>query len=499
MTGLPILTAAEMRAAEQLLFDGGMSVEALMERAGAAAAEVAWRYAGNMPALVLCGPGNNGGDGYVIARLLAARGVSVRVAASGDPKTAAAAHMRSLWKGPVEDLDSAASAPLLIDALFGTGLARPLDVATITSLERLARAAKRRIAVDLPSGVATDDGGLFEIDLQGINDKHQAEMLLALRRASTATLRRFRHRLSHGTVAAPAHSDAIVQDVTIALGALKPAHLLQPAAALMGRIVVADIGVPVNSLLHRLDRPALPVPGPQDHKYTRGHVFVVGGDMHGAALLAARAAQRAGAGYVSLSGVDMAEPAALVHRQGDLAKLLADDRIKAVAIGPGLGRDDAARAALGHALLAGRPLILDADALMLLEPSALHGLGSIVTPHEGEFAALFGKLPGSKVERARVAAAQSDAVVVLKGADTVVAAPDGRAAIAAPASGWLASAGTGDVLTGAIAACRARGLDPFEATIAGVWLHAEAARLAGPGLIADDLIAHLPAALEACA
>lgn len=452
----PILTASAMRAAEQLLFDDGMSVEALMDRAGAAAAEAAWRYAGNMPALILCGPGNNGGDGYVIARVLRARGVSVRVAASGEPKTDAAANARALWDGPVEALADAAPAPLLIDALFGTGLTRPLDAAIAAFLDRLSRGAERRIAVDLPSGISTDDGALL--------------------------------------------GPAIEQDMTVTLGALKPAHLLQPAAALMGRVVIADIGVAATSRIQRIDRPHLRAPGPRDHKYTRGQVLVIEGPMAGAALLAAQAAQRAGAGYVTLAGAGQGGPASLVRRQGELAGLLADDRVKSVVIGPGLGRDAAALALLDQALASGRQLVLDADALMLVDAARLKGRSGqpILTPHEGEFSKLFGDLPGGKIERAQKAAALSGAVIVLKGADTVVAAPDCRVAIGCPASNWLASAGTGDVLAGIIAACRARGLDAFDAACAGVWLHGEAARLAGAGLIADDLILHLPAALEAC-
>ncbi len=222
--------------------------------------------------------------------------------------------------------------------------------------------------------------------------------------------------------------------------------------------------------------------------------------MPGAALLSARAAQRAGAGYAILAGNGSGGPDALVHRDGDLASILADDRVRTVVIGPGLGRDAAAKLRLDVALAADRPLVLDADALILLADR----LGaipphSILTPHEGEFVRLFGDLPGSKVDRTRAAAVASGAIVVLKGADTVIAAPDGRAAIAQPASNWLASAGTGDVLAGTIAAVRARGLDAFDAACAGVWLHTEAARLAGPALIADDLIDHLAAALSACA
>ncbi|MES2498144.1 MAG: NAD(P)H-hydrate dehydratase [Pseudomonadota bacterium] len=452
--GRPILTAAETRAAEQAVFATGLSVEAAMERAGAAVAEAVWRYAGKVPTLILCGPGNNGGDGYVIARLLEQRGFDVRVAASCASATDAARAMRARWTGPVEALGEAAPAPLLIDALFGTGLTRPLDPVIARPLERLASAARLRVAVDLPSGIGSDDGALL--------------------------------------------GPAIAYEMTVALAVLKPAHRLQPAARLMGRLVVGDIGIPGASKLSEIGRPHLPAPGPDDHKYTRGHVVVAEGAMPGAALLSAMAAQRGGAGYVTLAGRGQGGPAAIVRSAAPLAGILVDDRVKAVLVGPGLGRDATARALLDVALAAGRPLVLDADALVLLgNGKALPGM-PILTPHEGEFAKLFGALPGSRVDRARVAAERLQAVVVLKGADTVVATPDGRAAIAPPASGWLATAGTGDVLAGLIAANRARGLDPFMAACAGVWLHARAAELAGVGLIADDLVGHLPQAMREC-
>ena len=463
MTSRPIVTAAEMRAAEDEVIATGTSVEALMERAGEGVAEAAWRYAAAPPTLVICGPGNNGGDGYVIARVLKDRGLPVRVAATGAPRTPAAQAARARWAGPVEELATVRPAPLLIDALFGTGLARPLDDDVSGALARLAGAARLRIAVDLPSGVATDDGAL----LSPIPD----------------------------------------YELTVALGALKPAHRLQPAARFMGRVAIVDIGLTVESRLVEIGRPRLTPPGPADHKYSRGMVAVVAGPMQGASLLAASAAQRAGAGYVLMAGEAAGGPAALVHRAAPdaaaLALVLEDARIGAVVIGPGLGRTGEARRKLDAALGCGHPLILDADALALLGHGGLGRLRrlpqpAILTPHEGEFAGLFGAIQGSKVERVRAAAARAGAVVILKGADSVVAAPDGRAAIAPPARSWLASAGTGDVLAGIVAALRAQGLDPFEASCAALWLHGEAARAAGPALIADDLVSHLPKQIAAC-
>ena len=451
----PILIAAEMRAAEERAIAAGTKVETLMERAGMAAADATWRYAGPLPALILCGPGNNGGDGYVIARGLRERGVEVRIAALAEPSSPAARWARGRWDGPVEPFLEAAPAPLLIDALFGTGLARPLDADVSARLRDLAADASLRVAVDLPSGVATDNGAI----LSPVPDC----------------------------------------DLTVTFASLKPAHLLQPAARHMGRIVVADIGIEAESDLHRIARPHLAAPGPDDHKYIRGYVAVLAGDMPGASALTAAAAARAGAGYVRLvGGLTPNVPAAVV--QSAAGTDLSDERIGALAVGPGLGRDASAREILDRALASKRNLVLDADALMLIAEHRieLQVVGdAILTPHAGEFARLFGTLAGSKVEQAREAARRTGAVIVYKGPDTVVAAPDGRAAIGMVPH-WLASAGTGDVLTGIIASMRARGLAAFEAACAGVWLHGEAARHAGGPLIADDLLAPLRAALASC-
>jgi hydroxyethylthiazole kinase-like uncharacterized protein yjeF len=456
-----ILTAAEMRAAEERVIAAGTLVETLMERAGMAAAEAVWRFAGPVPTLVLCGPGNNGGDGYVIARVLKARGAEVRIAALGKPASPAARGARELWDGPVEALDSAAPAVLLIDALFGTGLTRSLEEQAAAALARLAAGAAVRVAIDLPSGAATDDGCI----LSPVPDYH----------------------------------------LTVTFGALKPSHLLQPAARHMGRVVVAEIGVDAESRLHRISRPKIAAPGADGHKYTRGYVAVLAGEMPGAAALTAAAAARAGAGYVRLvSPAPVAGlPSAVVQGGADAEAVLEDGRVGAVVVGPGLGRSNAARALLRRALDSGRPLVLDADALVLLAEEGMSPLHQakappILSPHTGEFERLFGAGQGSKVELARRAAAQARAVLVLKGADSVIAAPDGRAEIAPPAPAWLASAGTGDVLAGIIAARRAAGMPAFEAACAGVWLHGEAARLAGPVLIADDLLAWLAPAVADC-
>ncbi len=448
----PILDAAAMRAAEADVIAAGTDVDTLMERAGLAVAQAAQRFSGICDALVLCGPGNNGGDGYVAARHLAATGVHVRVAASASPATDAARAASARWNGAVEPIEDAAPAPLLVDALFGTGLKRELEPLVNETLLRLADAAIMRLAVDLPSGVASDDGALL------------------------SPVPRF--------------------DATIALGALKPAHLLAPAADCMGRLIVADIGVTVASDLVELSQPVLPRPGPDDHKYTRGMVVVLGGAMPGAARLAVLGAARSGAGYVQLHGEGSSEylPAAIVHRvDGDLS----DRRIGAIVVGPGLGRQPAGRLVLEAAMASGRPLVVDADGLWHLGARRLD-VPTIITPHEAEFARLFGPLPGNKVARARAAALSTGAVVVLKGSDTVVAAPDGRAAIAPPGSHDLATAGTGDVLAGVCGTMLAQLGDPFAAACAAVWLHAAAARAIPAPFIADDLAMGLPAAVARC-
>ena len=442
----PILTAAEMRAAEQRAIDVGTPAELLMERAGEGVAEAVWRFAGPQPVLVVCGPGNNGGDGYVAARYLRGRGIPVRVAALGEPKASAAARARAAWGGPVVPIAEAQPAPVLIDALFGTGLSRGLNEDLTSSLNQLSEQANVTIAVDLPSGVETDSGAVL--------------------------------------------SPAPRCELTVTFAATKPAHLLQPAAALCGRVVVVDIGVRAESQVRQLEPPGPWSPGPQDHKYTRGQVAVVGGPMPGAAGLAALAAARAGAGYVVLlereSGVGV--PHAVVRRPiAELRSTLTGPRLRAVVIGPGLGRAADAEWALDHALASGKALVIDGDALHLLGGRRIDA-PAVLTPHEGEFRSAFPDLDhASKLERARVAACRAGAVIVYKGADTVIAAPDGRVAIAGNASPWLSTAGTGDVLAGAIGAVLARGLEPFEAAQSGVWLHSQAAHRLGRAFVADDL------------
>ncbi len=393
--------------------------------------------------LVLCGPGNNGGDGYVAARLLARRGVHVRVAALAEPGTELARAARRAWAGPVEALgDELAFAPLIIDALFGVGLSRPLTEDIAARLRGLA--GRRILAVDVPSGV----------DADGVQ----------------------------------AWTPALPADVTVALGALKPAHVLLPPAASCGKVVLAPIGIEAQSRLRTLPHLEGDTPGAAAHKFSRGMALVRAGPMPGAAALAASAVLRAGGGYAILSGATSVPFSAIIAERGEnFAERLLDERLGAVVIGPGYPPGDALDRDVAAALKSGKPLVLDAAAI----PSALPRLGdapAILTPHAGEFARAFPGLEGSKIEQARAAARRSGAVLVYKGADTIIAAPDGRIVAAWPGSPWLATAGTGDVLAGACGAMLARGGDAFDAAVAAVSWHISRARAIGPGLIADDLV-----------
>jgi len=445
----PILTASAMAAAEQMAIDGGVSVEQLMERAGAALAEAAYRFAGPKPTLILCGPGNNGGDGYVAARHLAERGVVVRVAALAEPTSEAAQWARSQWTGAVELLAAdTKSTEVLIDALFGTGIKRGLETTALKHFHRLYEEATTTIACDVPSGAESDSG---------------AEL-----------------------------SPPPSFDMTVTFGALKPAHRMMPAMQRCGRVVLADIGIEAGGDWHEIGQPGLPPLDPAGHKYNRGLVHALAGKMPGAIALAATAAARAGAGYVRVSTSRAIDglPASVV--QTDTA-VINDPRINCLLVGPGMG--DIPQL-LTLVLTAKTPKVIDADAISQVDdPERLRGQDAILTPHEGEFQRLFGDLSGNKAERAFEAARMSGAIIVYKGPDTLVASPDGRLGFAPPAPAWLASAGTGDVLAGMIAAMRARGMPAFEAASAAVWLHGRAAEIAGPNMIADDLAAAIPEAL----
>ena len=474
-----LLDPDEMGRADRTAVALGVPSLRLMEHAGTAVADVCARRPYTTRIVVLCGPGNNGGDGFVAARVLVQRGFRVRLALLGAPDalTGDAAVVARQWKGPVEAPDAIdlAEAGLIVDALFGAGLARDLDGAARALVERMARSGRPIVAVDLPSGL---DG-------------------------ATGLVR---------GAAAPAQE-------TVTFFRRKPGHLLLPGRALCGRVRVADIGIPDEVLETvkpttfangpELWRAAFPVPTAAGHKYARGHAVVVSGGpwTSGAARLAARATLRAGAGLVTLAcprevlSLTAGSYAALMARPvedaADLAGLLADQRFNAVLLGPGLGVGAATREKMAAA--SGRHLVLDADALTSFEGEAgafahlvAGARSAVITPHDGEFARLFAGVeevlgPPSKLARARAAARRIGAVVLLKGADTVVAAPDGRASIAENAPAYLATAGAGDVLAGLVTGLLAQGMPAFEAASAAVWLHGEAALAAGPGLIADDL------------
>lgn len=459
--GAPIVTAARMRAAEEALFRREPQLD-VMERAGAAVARAVARFAQGSPILVLAGPGNNGGDAYAAARLLKAAGHDVAVAACGEPGTPAARAMLERWGGDVGALYQARPRPVLVDGLFGTGLTRPLERGIAPVLAELVAAARFSLAIDLPSGLATDSGA---------------------------------------DLGAPRGIGA-----TLALGALKPAHLLDAGLERCGQVLLADIGIPVESDWRTVARPKLAAPGPHAHKYSRGLVVVVEGDMPGAARLAAHAAMAGGAGYTVLASRDEGGggPDALVRHRiangDDLADFLTEKRIGGILIGPGLGRDRRAEGLLKAALGAELPLILDGDALTLLGKSAAAWLqrrtaATWLTPHEGEFGRMF-ESDGDKITQTIAAASESRATVIHKGADTVIATPRGEVRALARASPWLSTAGTGDVLAGTLAAQVAAGNKNAAET--AVWLHARAAALAGPAFIADALPMHLPQAISEC-
>lgn len=489
-----LLTTRQMAMADRIAIAAGTPGIDLMERAGRAVADAVLRRPEGAGAVtLLCGPGNNGGDGFVAARLLRERGLKVRVVLPGgaDGFKGDAAIALQRWAGPVEPLGTQRDVQghIFVDALFGAGLARPLSGSFAEAATFLNGAGRPVIAVDMPSGVSGDTG--------------RAEGV-AVRASETVTFFR-----------------------------LKPGHLLQPGRSLCGPVTVADIGIParealeaVGSTAFRNDpalwRQAWPQHGVNTHKFRRGAVAVLAGGIAsvGAPRLSARAALRAGAGLATL----LCEPEALsthaargpdalmqraVADRDALEAFLEDRRISAVLAGPALGLDQRARDLVHAVIESDRPAVLDADALTALARFSEGGVRllrgrvgeTVLTPHEGEFQRLFGQdasIAGerSKLERARKAAALSGAVVVDKGADTVIAAPDGRAAINMTGSAALATAGSGDVLAGMIAGLLAQGMPAFEAGCAAVWLHGLAGERLGMGLIADDLPEAIPSLLQ---
>ncbi len=487
---LELLTNSEMAQADRLTTAAGIPGIDLMENAGRAVADaISARHPPGSRITMVAGPGNNGGDGFVAARLLAGRRNRVRLLLLGDPGRLAgdAAEAARRWQGPVEAATPQAlrGAQIIIDALFGAGLDRPVEGPARQMIEAMNASQSPIIAVDLASG---------------INGTSGAVLGAAVRASRTVTF--FRRKIG---------------------------HLLLPGRVHCGAVQVADIGIKPDVLARIRPRacandPALwraqfPIPRIDGHKYSRGHAVVVSGGMvtTGAARLAARAALRAGAGLVTIAAPSDALPihaaatTAVMVRPvdgaGALQVFLADRRFNAVVLGPGGGAGPALRDQVLVALAGARAVVLDADALTSFadDPRRLFAAiaargdqNTVLTPHEGEFARLFrGASEGpdnkSKFDRCAGAAQAAGAVVVLKGPDTVIAHPDGRAAINQNAPPWLATAGTGDVLAGFIAGLMAQGMPPFEAASAAVWLHGEAAAEAGPGMISEDLSEILPA------
>ena len=474
-----LLTTQQMAEVDRLTPAAGVPAATLMENAGRSVAREIMRCWTPRPVIVLCGPGSNGGDGWVAARHLADADWPVRVAllVPLEQLRGAAAHHAALWHGLIEPLTPAAldGAELVVDAIFGAGLSRALEG---TSAATLAAAAARKmtiVAVDVPSGLMGNTG------------------------------------VNAG--AAPAV-------LTVTFFRKKPGHLLQPGRTLCGEVVVSDIGTPASVFEQVMpdtfeNAPALwsaslPGPQPDGNKYDRGHALVFGGyPSTGAARLAARAAARVGAGLVTVAVSEVALPvyaasltSVMVSPISDLADvnhLLADVRYSGFLIGPGAGVGEATRTRVLAILKTGRPTVLDADALSTFkdDPDALfHAIAGpcVLTPHEGEFARLF-HVSGDKLTRARAAAHRSRAVLVLKGSDTVIAAPDGRAIVNANAPPTLATGGAGDVLAGLVVGLLAQGMEPFLAAAAAVWLHGASAARFGPGLLAEDLPDLLPGVL----
>jgi hydroxyethylthiazole kinase-like uncharacterized protein yjeF len=470
-----ILTVAETARADQAAIAAGTPGSLLMERAGTAVADAICARFRIQPAVVACGPGNNGGDGYVAARLLKSRGWPVEVRALAEPAASDAQAARALWDGTVGPLSGDFGGALVVDALFGAGLARALDGEAAAAALRMAETSERVVAVDLPSGVAGDTG-------KSLGPSASAQL-------------------------------------TVTFQAKKPAHVLEPGRSRCGEIVVADIGLGATASKLFENGPELwlsrfPWPDARSHKHARGRLILVSGEAWstGAVRLAARGGLRIGAGLVTI----FSPPDALLPNAAHLEAIMlrpfetdleleqAAAQVDAAVIGPAAGVSETTLLNVLALARTGAALVLDADAITVFrdDPEELFSLldrDDVLTPHPGEFERIFpGLLAGSpeRITAARRAAERAGAVVLLKGADTVIAAPDGRVAVNVNGSPWLATAGSGDVLAGFIGGLVAQSMDSFEAACAAAYIHAECAELHGPGLISEDLPGLAPAVLR---
>lgn len=513
---IELLSTTEMGHADRLAVAAGVPSLDLMQRAGTAVADVAGQMVGiGARILVLAGPGNNGGDGFVAARRLAEQGYRVRLALLGDRGALKgdAAHMAARWHGACEPVAAKAilDCDLIVDGLFGAGLSRAITGPAAEAIAAINASGIPVLAIDVPSGL-------------------------------------------DGTTGAPA-GPVVAATRSVTFFRRKPGHLLLPGRRLCGDVTLADIGIPAAVLdtvgprtfanSPELWRAAWPDLRPEAHKYARGHVIAVSGpaESTGAIRLSARSALRAGAGLVTVASPRAAFPVNATHLTAvmvtpfdvpeGLAGVLSDKRRNTVLLGPGCGVGPGTARMAEIALASGAACVLDADALTSFAGAPAGAAGAspaagarfgflpgeegttritpdqlfdaiksapqrpaVLTPHDGEFQRLFGSVSGSRLDRARSAAATSGAVVVLKGADTCIAAPDGRAAINENAPPWLATAGSGDVLAGFIAGLLAQGMAAFDAAAAAVWLHGTCANRVGPGLIAEDLAEALPSILN---
>lgn len=470
-----VLTVAEIAGADRQAIAAGTPAAVLMERAGAAVADAIAERFSPRPVCVLCGPGANGGDGYVVARLLAERGWPVEVRALAPPATLDAQAAAAAWGGALTPFDAPLDARLYVDALFGAGLARPLNGEAAAIANRLAAQPETVVAIDVPSGLPGDTG-------------------------------------------AP-NGPVVIASLTVTFHAKKPAHVLQPGHELCGEVLVADIGLddtPGELIENGPDAwlARFPWPAVNTHKHARGRLVVVSGEAWntGAARLSARAGLRMGAGLVTVLSptealsINAAHLEAVMLRgfdtEAELEQAAAD--VDAAIIGPAAGVTENTLLNVLALARTGAALVIDADAITVFrdDPEELFSVldvDDVLTPHPGEFERLFpGVLRDSpeRITAARRAAQRADAIVLLKGADTVIAAPDGRACVNTNGSPWLATAGSGDVLAGFIGSLIAQGMESFEAACAAAWIHAEAAELHGPGLTAEDLPGLAPAVLR---